>query len=163
MVNIGDYATTYAPAEYRSLANTSELENTNLSSTHHAVPAGEPLNALVTERWRNLHGITIYDGYGQVENTLLVGNSPALEVWPGSIGKPSPGCEVRILDPEGNECPLGETGIPHSRVTSPRSLRSIGSNPTRPRPSLSTATTLPGTGQAGTKTATSGSWAARTA
>ena len=68
------------------------------------------MNAPVMERWKELHGLTIYDGYGQTENTLLVGNFPGMEVRPGSMGKPSPGCDVRILDPEGNECPPGEPG-----------------------------------------------------
>src|SRR3712207_9399351 len=62
------------------------------------------------ERWRELHGVTIYDGYGQTENTLIVGNFPGLEVRPGSMGKPSPGCDVHVIDGEGNECPPDEPG-----------------------------------------------------
>ncbi|AHY45706.1 Acyl-coenzyme A synthetase/AMP-(fatty) acid ligase [Rubrobacter radiotolerans] len=99
-----------APTEYRLLTKTEELERADLTKLRHAVSAGEPLNPPVIERWKELHGITLYDGYGQTENTLLVGNFPGVEVRPGSMGKPSPGCEVRIVDPEGNECPEGETG-----------------------------------------------------
>ena len=99
-----------APTEYRLLAKTTELEHADLSSIRHAVSAGEPLNPAVIERWKELHGITIYDGYGQTENTLLVGNFPGLEVRPGSMGKPSPGCDVRVVDPEGDECPPDEPG-----------------------------------------------------
>jgi acyl-coenzyme A synthetase/AMP-(fatty) acid ligase len=99
-----------APTEYRLLAKTQELENADLSRLRHAVSAGEPLNPPVIERWKELHGVTIYDGYGQTENTLLVGNFPGLEVRPGSMGKPSPGCDVRVIDGEGNECPPDEPG-----------------------------------------------------
>ena len=99
-----------APTEYRFLANSPELESANLSSIRHATSAGEPLNAPVIKRWRDLHGITIYDGYGQTENTLLVGNFLGLEVHPGSMGKPSPGCDVRIIDEDGDELPPGEPG-----------------------------------------------------
>jgi acetyl-CoA synthetase/medium-chain acyl-CoA synthetase len=99
-----------APTEYRVLANTPELESANLSSIRHAASAGEPLNAPVIERWRELHNITIYDGYGQTENTLIVGNFQGVEVRPGSMGKPSPGCDVRIIDEDGNELPPGEPG-----------------------------------------------------
>ena len=99
-----------APTEYRLLSKTPELESADLSKIRHAVSAGEPLNAPVIERWKDLHGITIYDGYGQTENTLIVGNFPGVEVRPGSMGKPSPGCDVRILDPERNECQPGEPG-----------------------------------------------------
>jgi acyl-coenzyme A synthetase/AMP-(fatty) acid ligase len=99
-----------APTEYRLLAKTPELEQANLSSIRHAVSAGEPLNPPVIERWKELHGLTIYDGYGQTENTLLVGNYPGLEVRPGSMGKPSPGCDVKVVDMAGNECPPDEPG-----------------------------------------------------
>ena len=99
-----------APTEYRLLAKTPELQAADLSSIRHAVSAGEPLNAPVIERWKELHGLTIYDGYGQTENTLLVGNFPGVEVRPGSMGKPSPGCDVRILDHEGQPCPPDEPG-----------------------------------------------------
>jgi acetyl-CoA synthetase/medium-chain acyl-CoA synthetase len=99
-----------APTEYRLIAKAPELEKADLSSVRHAVSAGEPLNAAVIERWKELHGITIYDGYGQTENTLLVGNFPGLEVRPGSMGKPSPGCDVHIIDETANECPPGEPG-----------------------------------------------------
>ncbi|MBA3789822.1 MAG: AMP-binding protein [Actinomycetota bacterium] len=99
-----------APTEYRLLAKTPELERADLSSIRHAVSAGEPLNPPVIERWKELHGITIYDGYGQTENTLLVANYPGLEVRPGSMGKPSPGCDVKVVDMEGNECQPDEPG-----------------------------------------------------
>jgi acyl-coenzyme A synthetase/AMP-(fatty) acid ligase len=99
-----------APTEYRLLAKTPELERANLASIRHAVSAGEPLNPAVIERWKELHGLTIYDGYGQTENTLLVGNYPGLEVRLGSMGKPSPGCDMKIIDHQGNECPPNEPG-----------------------------------------------------
>jgi acyl-coenzyme A synthetase/AMP-(fatty) acid ligase len=99
-----------APTEYRLLTKTPELEKADLSKIRHAVSAGEPLNAPIIERWKDLHGLTIYDGYGQTENTLLVGNFPGVEVRPGSMGRPTPGCEVEVLDLEGNPCPPDEPG-----------------------------------------------------
>ncbi|HZY56694.1 MAG TPA: AMP-binding protein, partial [Rubrobacteraceae bacterium] len=110
---IGRYGITVlcqAPTEYRVLANTRELESADLSSVRHALSAGEPLNAAVIERFEELHGITIYDGYGQTENTLLVANFPGLEVKPGSMGKPAPGCDVRIIAADGEELSPGEQG-----------------------------------------------------
>ena len=108
--NYGITVLCQAPTEYRLLAKTPELEGADLSKLRHAVSAGEPLNPPVIERWRDLHDITIYDGYGQTENTLIVGNFPGLEVRPGSMGKPSPGCDVRVIDSAGNECPPDEPG-----------------------------------------------------
>ena len=99
-----------APTEYRLLAKAPELENADLSSIRHAVSAGEPINAAVIERWREVHGITVYDGYGQTENTLIVGNFPGVEVRPGAMGLPLPGCDVRIIDLEGEPAPPDEVG-----------------------------------------------------
>ncbi len=99
-----------APTEYRLLAKTKELQEADLSRIRHAVSAGEPLNPPVIERWKELHGLTIYDGYGQTENTLLVANYPGVEVRPGSMGKPSPGCDVTVVDMDGNPCASDEPG-----------------------------------------------------
>jgi acyl-coenzyme A synthetase/AMP-(fatty) acid ligase len=50
-------------------------------------------------------GLTIYDGYGQTETTLLVANYRALPVRPGSMGKPIPGWTVDVLDDDGKPTP----------------------------------------------------------
>ncbi|MEU9419871.1 AMP-binding protein [Streptomyces sp. NPDC048272] len=63
-----------------------------------AVAAGEPLNPEVIERIREAWGVTIRDGFGQTETTLQVGNFPGVPVKPGSMGRPSPGYEIVLLD-----------------------------------------------------------------
>ncbi|WP_376793546.1 acyl-CoA synthetase [Thermogemmatispora sp.] len=76
----------------------------------HCVGAGEPLNPEVIRQWQEATGMTIRDGYGQTETVLLCGNFPPLEVKPGSMGKPSPGFEVAVIDHEGKELPPGAEG-----------------------------------------------------
>ena len=49
--------------------------------------------------------MTIRDGYGQTETVLLCANFPPLVVKPGSMGKPSPGFEVSVIDHDGSELP----------------------------------------------------------
>ena len=61
----------------------------HLPRLRHAVSAGEPLNPEVIERFQQTLGLTIHDGYGQTENTLLVANSPGTPVRPGSMGLPT--------------------------------------------------------------------------
>lgn len=73
--------------------------------------AGEPLNPEVIERVRAAWGITIRDGFGQTENVLLLGNFPGQPVKLGSVGKPSPGHDVVLLDPDGNESDDGEISL----------------------------------------------------
>lgn len=76
----------------------------------HCVGAGEPLNPEVIKIWEQATGMTIRDGYGQTETVLLCANFPPLPVKPGSMGKPSPGFEVSIIDHDGKELPPNKEG-----------------------------------------------------
>jgi acyl-coenzyme A synthetase/AMP-(fatty) acid ligase len=71
------------------------------TSLRWCVGAGEPLNPEVIETWHRGTGHLIRDGYGQTETVLLCGNYPSLEVRPGSMGKPSPGMPVAVIDDDG--------------------------------------------------------------
>ena len=75
------------------------------------VGAGEPLNPEVIERVEKAWRLTIRDGYGQTETTLQVGNTPGQPVKPGAMGRPMPGYNIVLLDPEDNEAEEGEISI----------------------------------------------------
>ncbi|GAA2648788.1 AMP-binding protein [Streptomyces vastus] len=64
-----------------------------------AVAAGEPLNPEVIEQVRRAWGVTIRDGFGQTETAVQVSNSPGQPLKTGSMGRPSPGFRVELLDP----------------------------------------------------------------
>ena len=76
-----------APTEYRMLAKLDRLAGAHLPRLRHAVSAGEPLNPEVIERFQDALGLTIYDGYGQTENSLLVANTTET---PGPTGLDGP-------------------------------------------------------------------------
>jgi acyl-coenzyme A synthetase/AMP-(fatty) acid ligase len=100
-----------APTEYRLEAKLPDLgARWTLPKLRHCVSAGEPLNPEVIELWKNAFGLTILDGYGQTENSLLVANRPGLDVRPGSMGKPTPGHDVAVVDENGNVCEPGDVG-----------------------------------------------------
>ncbi|MFL0288108.1 AMP-binding protein [Mycobacterium sp. SMC-21] len=61
--------------------------------------AGEPLNPDVIAKVQDAWGLTIRDGFGQTETTLLVGNTPGQPVKAGSMGRPMPGAPVVLVDP----------------------------------------------------------------
>ncbi|MER6569610.1 AMP-binding protein [Streptomyces sp. NPDC001093] len=63
------------------------------------VAAGEPLNPEVIEQVRRAWGVTIRDGFGQTETAVQVSNSPGQLLKTGSMGRPSPGYRVELLDP----------------------------------------------------------------
>lgn len=98
------------PTEYRLMAKVENLEQYNLSALHSAVSAGEPLNREVIDTFRRYFNVTVRDGYGQTENTLLVGVMKGMDIKPGSMGKPTPGNIVRIIDESGNPLGVGEVG-----------------------------------------------------
>ncbi len=63
------------------------------------VGAGEPLNPEVIEQVRKAWGVTIRDGFGQTETSVVVANTPGQPVKPGSMGRALPGFDVVLIDP----------------------------------------------------------------
>ena len=109
---IGRYGVTSfcaPPTAYRMMV-LEDLTQYNMPELRHCTSAGEPLNPEVMKKWEDGTGLTIYDGYGQTETVLLVGNYQCLPVRPGSMGKPMPGFEIGIVDDEGRVLPSGEEG-----------------------------------------------------
>jgi acyl-coenzyme A synthetase/AMP-(fatty) acid ligase len=97
------------PTAYRLLV-LENLRHYRLATLRHCIGAGEPLNPEVIEAWQRGTGQIIRDGYGQTETVILVANFPPLPVKPGSMGKPSPGLTIGIVDDDGREVPGGIEG-----------------------------------------------------
>ena len=97
------------PTAYRMLV-LEDLRKYRLDNLRHCTGAGEPLNPEVMKQWQDGTGLVIYDGYGQTETVLMVGNFRCNEVRPGSMGKPAPGFTIRVVDEQGDEMPAGEEG-----------------------------------------------------
>lgn len=53
-------------------------------------------NPDVIEQWKSATGLTIREGYGQTETTLLCGTFPGVEPRFGSMGKPAPGYDLKV-------------------------------------------------------------------
>ncbi|MFJ8078306.1 AMP-binding protein [Streptomyces sp. NPDC096176] len=85
------------------------------------VAAGEPLNPEVIETVRREWGVTIRDGFGQTETAVQVSNSPGQQLKPGSMGRPSPGYKVELLDPA-----TGRPGAPEGEIAIDLSTQPVG-------------------------------------
>jgi acetyl-CoA synthetase len=72
--------------------------------------AGEPLNPEAIRWFRDKYGLTVLDYYGLTESYPLCGNFPFMEVREGSMGRPVPGWDVRILDEDEQPVQQGERG-----------------------------------------------------
>ncbi len=97
------------PTMYRFMLQ-EDVAAYDLSSVQNFATAGEPLNAEVTIQWEKLTGKKIREGFGQTEGPVLLATFPWLEPRPGSMGKPSPLLNVKLLDDDGSEVPDGEEG-----------------------------------------------------
>jgi acetyl-CoA synthetase len=93
-------------------ANEAVLDDVSLD-LRHALSIGEPLSAGVVEWGRERLGVTIHDTYGQTETgNMIINNYPAMDVRPGSMGKPLPGVTAAVVDPDtGEVLDAGETGV----------------------------------------------------
>lgn len=86
------------------------MDKYDLHSLEHISTAGEALNPEVFEKVYEQTGLRIHEGYGQTESVLILATLGGSASTPGSLGKPSPMYDVRIVDPEGNELKTGEVG-----------------------------------------------------
>lgn len=119
------------PTEYRFMAKAENLQNYDLSSLRSAVSAGEPLNREVIDIFERTFDLAVRDGYGQTENTLLVGTMLGMEARPGSMGKPTPGNRVDIIDDEGKPVAPGEVGDIAVHISTPALFKEYLHDPER--------------------------------
>ncbi|HXX56857.1 MAG TPA: AMP-binding protein [Thermodesulfovibrionales bacterium] len=97
------------PTVYRFIIK-EDLSIYRLQKLEHCVVAGEPLNPEVYSQFLKATGIKLREGYGQTEMTVAIGTFPWTEPKPGSMGRPSPGYDIDLIDESGNPCEAGEEG-----------------------------------------------------
>ena len=82
----------------------------DLSSLRASYVAGEPLNPEVYNRWYEITGLKMREGFGQTETPIAIFTTPWMEPKPGSMGRPTPGFGIELLDDEGKPCEIGVEG-----------------------------------------------------
>ena len=87
-----------------------DLSGYDLSFIKHCSTAGEPLNPEVYNRWKELTGLSLCEGFGQSESPVMLANFDGFAPRPGSMGKPSPLYSIDIVDEKGDSCGVGEEG-----------------------------------------------------
>lgn len=97
------------PTIYRFLIK-EDLSKYDFSALKYAVTAGEPLNPEVYNKFLELTGLRLMEGFGQTECVICVANFPWIEPRPGSMGKPASKYDIRLMTPDGNMCDVGEEG-----------------------------------------------------
>ena len=87
-----------------------DITRYDLSSIKHMTTAGEALNLETYRLFEKITGLKIMEGFGQTELTLAIGNLIGTNCKPGSMGKPVPLYDIRLIDSEGNPVPDGKPG-----------------------------------------------------
>lgn len=97
------------PTVYRFMI-LEDVKAYDLSSLEYCTTAGEAMNPSVFEKWKELTGMDIKEGFGQTETTLTIGTFPWMNSKPGSMGIPSPEYDIDLVKPDGTSCAPGEQG-----------------------------------------------------
>jgi len=95
------------PTMYRFLIR-EDLSKYDLSTIKYLTTAGEALNPEVFNRFKEATGLSIMEGFGQTESTLMIANLVGMTPKTGSMGKASPLYDIALMDSDGNIVGPGE-------------------------------------------------------
>lgn len=101
------------PTLYRQILKYCDLGAYDLSALRHGLTAGEALSPALLDQWRATTGKNLYEALGMSECSTYVSTGPAMQIRPGSPGKPQPGRCVAALPIDGgtDPVPAGEIGL----------------------------------------------------
>jgi len=97
------------PTMYRFLVR-EDLSKYDLTTIKYLTTAGEALNPEVFNLLKKATGLSIMEGFGQTETTLMIANLTGMTPKTGSMGKPSPLYNIALMDSDGNKVGPGEVG-----------------------------------------------------
>ncbi len=97
---------------YNALLQDEGFRKLDFSHLKWAGAGGMALQAAVAQRWHEVTGKYVQEGYGLTETSPVVSMQPSSveEVFTGTIGLPLPSTEVAIRDDDGRDLPVGEPG-----------------------------------------------------
>ena len=97
------------PTIYRFMLQ-EDFSQYDLSALKYCTTAGEALEPVVFQKFYELVGVKMMEGFGQTETTMTLGTFPWVKPKPGSMGKPNPQYDVKLLKSDGSPCEDGEKG-----------------------------------------------------
>jgi long-chain acyl-CoA synthetase len=100
-----------APPMYFAIVNSPDVKKVDLSSLRMAFSGAAPLPVVILERFKDLTGVEICEGYGLSETApTLCSNAAGPASKPGTVGPPIPGVDIRLVDENDRDVPPGEVG-----------------------------------------------------
>ena len=95
---------------YNALLNHPDFGNVNVSQLKSCSAGGMALQDVVFKRWLEKTGTTISEGYGLSETSPVLTYQILSKERMGTIGVPIPSTDIKMMDDEGKEVPMGESG-----------------------------------------------------
>ncbi len=95
---------------FNGLSNEVWFQDSPPKTLKFASAGGMALQSSVAERWEDVTGKPVLEGYGLTESSPVITFNPLGKTRPNSIGIPVPSTQLRCLDDDGNEVAQGEAG-----------------------------------------------------
>jgi len=96
---------------YNGLLNAPGFAELNLHRLKVVSAGGMAVQHAVAERWKQMTGVPIVEGYGLTETAPVVISNPLnIKDWSGNIGVPIPSTEAAVLDEDGSMLPINAVG-----------------------------------------------------
>ncbi|WP_067519230.1 AMP-binding protein [Endozoicomonas ascidiicola] len=92
------------------LMNQEAFRKLDFSWLKNTISGGMALQLDTAERWEHVTGCRVCEGYGMTETSPVVTINPLAKIKLGTIGLPVPSCELKTIDGDDNDLPMGEIG-----------------------------------------------------
>jgi len=113
---------------YAGLIGHPRIQEVDFSRLRHAIGGGAPVMPVTSARWKALTGRDIIEGYGLSETSpVLTLNPPGRSSFSATVGLPLPSTDIKLLDDDGREVPVGASGEVCAR--GPQVMRGYWGNP----------------------------------
>lgn len=93
-----------------ALCNNKEFRKLDFSALKMTISGGMALQIATAQRWKQITGVQICEGYGMTETSPIATVNPVQNIQLGTIGIPVGSTLCKVIDEAGNELPLGEAG-----------------------------------------------------
>ena len=93
-----------------ALCNDAAFRALDFSRFKVTLSGGMALQLATAERWKQVTGCDICEGFGMTETSPVATVNPISNIQLGTIGIPVPSTLCKVIDEDGNELPLGERG-----------------------------------------------------
>jgi long-chain acyl-CoA synthetase len=98
------------PSMFAAIAHLKSATAADFANTYALITGGEPQPATLRQAFSQRFNVPLLEGYGLTETSPVITLNTPQTRRAGSVGKPVPGAQVRIVDDSGNTLPGGETG-----------------------------------------------------